>query len=224
MLIVLELNKGTLTIESEVDDVPIRIIQGDNIVRSLTVNKSGKIIRVAAGQYVIEVDGDLNGINVEDRSVSLTRGSTEVVKIQVAESTESPDRDDHDAEVHDAVINAAEVRAETILWNVAGAVFVPILKEELPVSPWNGRLRVMHLRENGPAEDAMLRVGDILVEIDSMPIESIESIGLAWQRTDFGAPVSVRLLRDGQPVVARLKWNIRAMQKRCTRQRKGSKP
>ncbi len=404
VLIVLELNKGTLRIESEADDVPIRVIQGENIVRSLTVNKSGKTIRVAAGQYVIEVDGDLNSINIQHGSVSLTRGSTEVVKVQVASTTLSPDRDEHDADVHgtsedheylvweddgrvrlshwfanavraddetlklinqllsetwtkyieledehttylpnperligdisefsdarqrleddfwkrldeivsgeqrarlhaistargdangddtwpyrpkafpsvigwhekrfpvrvelwtkgtffcwrisegkskssgsgqnlpaelqhfwtlgnrklngqfaktpvhsaDVVINAREVREETILWNVAGAVFVPVHKEELPASQWNGGLRVTHLRENGPAEDAMLRVGDILVEIDSMPVESIESIGLAWQRTDFGAPVSVRLLRDGQQVVARLKWNIRAMQK-----------
>ncbi len=218
VLIVLELNKGTLKIESEADDVPIRVIQGENTVRRLTVNKSGETIRVAAGQYVIEVGGDLNGINVQDSSVSLARGATEVVRIAMAENTLTPDRnlDGRTArtpvDTSDVVINATEVSAETILWNVAGAMFVPVLKEELPASQWKGGLRVTHMRENGPAEDAMLRVGDIVVEIDSKPIESIESISLAWRRTDFGAPVSVRLLRDGQPIVARLKWNIRAMQ------------
>ena len=40
VLIVLELNKGTLTIESEADDVPIRIMQGDDVVEKLTVTKS----------------------------------------------------------------------------------------------------------------------------------------------------------------------------------------
>ncbi len=75
-------------------------MQGENIVRSLTATKSGKTIRVAAGQYVIEVDGDLNGINIQGSSVSLTRGSTEVVKIQVASTTLSPDRDEHDPDIH----------------------------------------------------------------------------------------------------------------------------
>ncbi|MDA1049087.1 MAG: serine/threonine-protein kinase [Planctomycetota bacterium] len=100
VLIVLELNKGTLKIECEADDVPIRIMHGENIVRSLTATKSGKTIRVAAGQYVIEVDGALNGINIQGSSVSITRGSTEVVKIQVASTTLSPDRDEHEADIH----------------------------------------------------------------------------------------------------------------------------
>ncbi|TWU38628.1 protein kinase domain-containing protein [Novipirellula artificiosorum] len=362
VLIVLELNKGTLTIECDADDVPIRIMQGDKIVQKLTVSRSGKSTRIAAGKYVVEVDGELKLLAVENGVVVLKRSETETVRVfrqqdgtgssrsasdvdieitearrvavqfvaaalskpndeakkyladkhqpncdeflsnkasqklfsTLPEFTDTyfnlnavdemilvarsmsiplardpvkviaglsrergtwrikhfgiywPDQAEQFLEsyvkrngargsnaestsvdgakldgrfaktpVHsaDVVINAREVREETILWNVAGAVFVPVHKEELPASQWNGGLRVTHLRENGPAEDAMLRVGDILVEIDSMPVESIESIGLAWQRTDFGAPVSVRLLRDGQQVVARLKWNIRAMQK-----------
>ncbi|MEZ6132812.1 MAG: hypothetical protein R3C59_29440 [Planctomycetaceae bacterium] len=36
----LELGKGTLTIESEIDDVPIRIVQGKDVVEELTVSKS----------------------------------------------------------------------------------------------------------------------------------------------------------------------------------------
>lgn len=42
VLIVLELGKGTLTIESEMDNVPIRIMQGDKVVEKMTVSKSGK--------------------------------------------------------------------------------------------------------------------------------------------------------------------------------------
>ena len=117
VLIVLELNKGTLKIESEADDVPIRVIQGENIVRSFTVNKSGETIRVAAGQYVIEVGGDLSGIKIQDGSVSLARGATEVVKITVAETTESPEHD-----VHDTDVQGTSEDHEYLVWEDDGRV------------------------------------------------------------------------------------------------------
>jgi serine/threonine protein kinase len=55
ILIVLELGKGTLTIESELDDVPIRIMQGDAVVKSLTVSKEGATTRIGAGKYIVEI-------------------------------------------------------------------------------------------------------------------------------------------------------------------------
>jgi uncharacterized protein (TIGR03067 family) len=81
ILIVLELNKGTLTIESEVDDVPIKIMQGDKVVEKLTVTKDGASVRVAAGQYVVEIGGEFDGILVKDETVSVRRGGKEVVRI-----------------------------------------------------------------------------------------------------------------------------------------------
>ena len=81
ILIVLELNKGTLTIESEADDVPIRIMQGDKVVDAMTVTHSGKTIRIAAGKYVVEVLNSHDGIVVDGGSVSLMRGETQTVKI-----------------------------------------------------------------------------------------------------------------------------------------------
>jgi len=86
--IVLELNKGTLTIESEADDVPIRIIQGDEVVRRLTVTKDAKTVRIAAGPYVVEIDGKFSGFKVDGETVALSRGGTESVKI--VRSTETP--------------------------------------------------------------------------------------------------------------------------------------
>ncbi len=81
VLIVLELDKGTLTIESEADDVPIRIMQGEDVVGRLTVSKSGTSTRLAAGNYVVEVDGDFKGIDVGGGVVSLRRGGDEIVRI-----------------------------------------------------------------------------------------------------------------------------------------------
>ncbi|WP_442508641.1 protein kinase domain-containing protein [Novipirellula sp. SH528] len=96
VLIVLELNKGTLKIESEADDVPIRIMQGDNVVKRLTVTKSRQNVRIAAGNYVIEVDGRFDVMVVDGGNVSLQRGGTDVVKIvmsakplKLSESTEA---------------------------------------------------------------------------------------------------------------------------------------
>ncbi|TWU43666.1 Serine/threonine-protein kinase PrkC [Rubripirellula tenax] len=73
VLIVLELNKGTLTIESNADNVPIRIIQGDDVVERLTVTKSPQNVRIAAGNYVVELDGDFEAVTIKDGIVSLAR-------------------------------------------------------------------------------------------------------------------------------------------------------
>lgn len=81
VLLVLELNKGTLTIESDVEDIPIRITQSDQTVDTLTVSKSGKSLRVAAGEYRIEIDGAVEGLRVEGERVNLIRGGRSVVKI-----------------------------------------------------------------------------------------------------------------------------------------------
>ena len=92
VLIVLELNKGTLTIESEADDVPIRIIQGDEVVRRLTVTKGTETVRIAAGPYVVEIDGKFSGFKVDGETVSLSRGGTETVKIVRSAETPASDK------------------------------------------------------------------------------------------------------------------------------------
>ncbi len=91
ILIVLELDKGTLTIESEMDNVPIRIVQGDKVVERLTVTKSGNSVRVAAGTYVVELETKLDGMVVENDYVSLKRGETEQVKIRYSKTTVNAD-------------------------------------------------------------------------------------------------------------------------------------
>ena len=84
VLIVLETNKGTLTIQCELDDVPIRIMQGDKTVERLMVTKSGDSVRVAAGTYVVELETKLDGILVENSHISLKRGAMEYVKIRLS--------------------------------------------------------------------------------------------------------------------------------------------
>lgn len=82
ILIVLELNKGTLRIECDTDDIPIRVVQGENTVKALTLTRSGKSIRVAAGQYTVEFDGEITDVEMTGDVVSLSRGGTQVVQIK----------------------------------------------------------------------------------------------------------------------------------------------
>ncbi|WP_417731470.1 serine/threonine-protein kinase [Rosistilla oblonga] len=89
VLIVLEMNKGTLTIESNADDVPIRVMRGDKIVDSLTVSRSGTATRIAAGEYVIQLDGDFPMLQIDRETVSLKRGVAETVKIHRTETSEN---------------------------------------------------------------------------------------------------------------------------------------
>jgi WD40 repeat protein len=79
--IILELNKGTLTIECDADSAPVRITQGDRVVKKLTVTRSGAWVRVAAGQYIVEIEGEPDGIVVKDGSVTLQRGGRQLVRI-----------------------------------------------------------------------------------------------------------------------------------------------
>ena len=96
ILIVLELNKGKLTIECEADAVPVRIMQGDKVVEKLTITRGGASVRISAGKYIVAIDGQTDGLTVENGTVNLQRGGREVVKI-VREITEpdvaAPGRD-----------------------------------------------------------------------------------------------------------------------------------
>ncbi|MEJ7594783.1 MAG: hypothetical protein WKF77_24925 [Planctomycetaceae bacterium] len=70
-----------MTIESEADDVSVRIMQGDQVVKKMTVTKGAESVRIAVGQYVVEVDGGYEGITANSLVVSLERGKTEIVRI-----------------------------------------------------------------------------------------------------------------------------------------------
>jgi serine/threonine protein kinase len=81
VIIILELNKGTLTIESKVEGVKIKITQGEKVVDELTLEKNATSVRIAAGKYNIEIEGDTDSVQVDKGNVTLTRGGTEVVRI-----------------------------------------------------------------------------------------------------------------------------------------------
>ncbi|MCA9140156.1 MAG: serine/threonine protein kinase [Planctomycetales bacterium] len=100
VVIVLETGKGTIRIESELDGVPIRIRQGDQLVESLTVTTAGTSVRVAAGNYLVEVAEGVDEVKVDNGIVSLGRGSSEVVRISQSDAnTSSPQKQQLAAEL-----------------------------------------------------------------------------------------------------------------------------
>ena len=85
-VIVLEWNKGTLTIECASREVAVRIMKGDKVYDRMTVTPSDNSVRLAAGQYVVEIEGEYDGLKVEDEVVTVTRGNTQVVRIIQADT------------------------------------------------------------------------------------------------------------------------------------------
>ncbi|MCA9175482.1 MAG: serine/threonine protein kinase [Planctomycetales bacterium] len=81
ILVVLEAGKGTIRIESEVDDVPICITRGDKVVDTLTVSKSGQGVRVSAGKYEVRLNGEFSGVDIRDGMVTIGTRDRKVIRI-----------------------------------------------------------------------------------------------------------------------------------------------
>lgn len=95
VLIVLETGKGTISIEADADSVPIRIMKGNKVFDRLQVTQGKASIRIAAGEYVIEVDGEDLGLKISDGEITLTRGGkalVHVVEKKSDPSTPAPER------------------------------------------------------------------------------------------------------------------------------------
>lgn len=81
VLFVLETNKGTLTIESDANDVPIRIMQNDKVIDKMTVSREGKTTRIASGEYRVEIEHDFANATITDDVVAISRGGVNIVRI-----------------------------------------------------------------------------------------------------------------------------------------------
>ncbi|MEP3479893.1 MAG: protein kinase [Fuerstiella sp.] len=86
-LVLIELNKGTIKIESDFDGVPIRIMQGDEVIQQMTVHLDGNSTRIAAGTYIIEVDSKFDGLELSKQKCILSRGATETIRISYSDDS-----------------------------------------------------------------------------------------------------------------------------------------
>lgn len=94
-IISLEWNKGTLAIECDADDIPIRIMQEEKLVDSMIISRAGKSIRIAAGNYAVVIDKGFENVTVNDGLVTLFRGDKKVVRIKQSDviNNVSPQRE-----------------------------------------------------------------------------------------------------------------------------------
>lgn len=92
MVIILETSKGTIEIDAgELNDVPIKVMKGDRIYKQLTVTPNNKSVRVAAGEYVVLLDGEQEGIEIKDGAVSIAFRGAEEVKVTLKHTGDSSD-------------------------------------------------------------------------------------------------------------------------------------
>lgn len=82
-VIVLETGKGTIRIRTNAEgEVPVRILKGNKVVDELTVSTDGASTRVAAGEYIIQVDGAETEYEIVGAAVKLTRGGEWIATIE----------------------------------------------------------------------------------------------------------------------------------------------
>ncbi len=191
MLIVLQLNKGTITIKSDADNVPVRITQGDKVVENLTVKRTGASVRIAAGRYRVELLAKADSLVVKDGTFTLTRGKEHVATIE---------------RINEAASNEPANRTEphiTPLWNEFGVTSAPVSPLTAKVLEWiglhfkpitkesfreknvfakqSGGLDVTFVRSNGPAEKAGMHEVDIVVRLQGRPIVSLDDLDSAMR-------------------------------------------
>lgn len=62
---------------------------------------------------------------------------------------------------------------------------------------WRGDVQVGDLMKNGPAQQAGLRTGDLFINVNGQPVESILTVQQAISRSN-GKPVELEMMRDNQ--------------------------
>ncbi len=159
---------GTLLIESSVDDVTVRVSQGDTVVRKLTVTKAGTKIDVEAGNYTVSIEGDADGIDIENDKVNLRRGGTEIVKLTYLRQAESIPPSNLDA--HKSSQDVRDIIERTILYvtdvRAAGQLLLFKLHRRGDEPPVNARLKIQSQYEK-PVP--FVWSGPIAADIDVMP-------------------------------------------------------
>lgn len=150
VLIVLDFNKGKLTIESEADGVAIRITQDGETVERLTVNRTGTAIRVASGKYRVAIDGDADALTIKNgNTVTLRRRGEQIVKI--VETRRSPSAEPADG-ASGAVRSGADPRPPRVPREEAESVQDRSDLEKSLIGTWLGGRSLIPVRHTFHAD------------------------------------------------------------------------
>lgn len=82
ILIKLELNKGQLIIESDVDNVNVKVLKDGKPVDGIQVNHGTTSTRLFADNYEITIDGPSDGLIIDHDKFTLKNGETVVARIK----------------------------------------------------------------------------------------------------------------------------------------------
>jgi len=78
----IQTDRGTLVVESEVDDVEVSINQDDEAVGALTVSQGEGRTTLRSGTYRIDFNTDADNLTLSDNQIAIRRGEETVVKVR----------------------------------------------------------------------------------------------------------------------------------------------
>ena len=81
-IVAIQTAKGTITIESEADNIPIVVTRNEHIVQRLTIGRDGESIRVWAGEYELAFDQEPERMIIENDTVTLGWGGKATVRVR----------------------------------------------------------------------------------------------------------------------------------------------
>ncbi|GHF30712.1 serine protease [Kordiimonas sediminis] len=102
---------------------------------------------------------------------------------------------------HDAQLYISELREFGRVRRGLLGVTIQAVTEEVAESQGLENVEgaiVTTVAEGGPAEDAGIRIGDIIISWDGKPVDSSRSLSRVVALTKIGKPVDVVLIRDGE--------------------------
>ena len=186
----IETDYGTIRIETNFDAaVPIRIRQGDEVVKRLTVDSEGASTRVRAGSYIVEYDGQDTSIELRDNRVVVKADNVWVTRIEYLPKEASSDwkatkepNTVRELALDDTRFGRHEAALEKILWYWDNAVTIQpslsAVRRSFLLSDW------LELGEAyPPALDKLVSIRDQLrdqvLAVDQIRIRSDDFADLA---------------------------------------------
>lgn len=162
IIIVIETGKGTITIDSEADNVPIVIKKSDQVVRRLTVGRDGESIRLWAGEYELAFGKDPERMTIENGAITLGWRGDAVVRIRKTDSSKETGGAVETEEAPTAGRDTATRRAKYTDPFQIGVTLGPADASRIPTYFANG-FEVTKVASDSPAQRAGIEVGDILL-------------------------------------------------------------
>lgn len=91
VVIALEMQKGQLVIESEVDNVSVRLLKDGEFYQQLKIEPGANATRLYAGKYRVEIDSGSDSLQVDGDQITLHQGQTVIARVRTVDATESAD-------------------------------------------------------------------------------------------------------------------------------------